>query len=63
MYGADALGVFEEGPGVAAEDEPDICEPESRAAREDVRANEVRGFRLAMGRGFGEADGGKIGFE
>ncbi|MDP6822927.1 MAG: PAS domain S-box protein [Dehalococcoidia bacterium] len=57
------IRVLDEGPGVAPEDEPYIFDPYSRAAREDVRSNEVRGFRLAIARGFVEAHGGEIGFE
>ena len=57
------IRVLDQGPGIAPEDEPYIFDPYSRAAREDVRSNEVRGFRLAIARGFVEAHGGEIGFE
>lgn len=57
------LRVRDQGAGIAPEDEPYIFDPYSRAAQEDVRSNEIRGFRLAIARGFVEAHGGEIGFE
>ncbi|MBT3941273.1 MAG: PAS domain S-box protein, partial [Chloroflexi bacterium] len=56
------LRVMDKSPGIAPEDEPYIFDPYSRAAQEDVKSNEVRGFRLAIARGFVEAHGGEIGF-
>jgi PAS domain S-box-containing protein len=55
--------VFDDSLGIAPEDAPYVFDPYSRVSQEDVRPNEVRGFRLAIARGFVEAHGGEIGFE
>ena len=45
------------------EDEPYVFDPYSRPGRAELTSNEVRGFRLAIARGFVEAHGGEIGFD
>ena len=57
------IRVRDEGPGIAPEDEPYVFDPYSRANQEELTSNEVRGFRLAIARGFVEAHGGEIGFD
>lgn len=57
------IRVRDEGPGIAPEDEMYVFDPYSRASQAELTSNEVRGFRLAIARGFVEAHGGEIGFD
>lgn len=57
------IRVRDESQGIAPEDEPYVFDPYSRASQESLKSNEVRGFRLAIARGFIEAHGGEIGFD
>ncbi|MDA1258534.1 MAG: ATP-binding protein [Chloroflexi bacterium] len=57
------IRVRDEGPGIAPEDQPYVFDPYSRAGHDELTSNEVRGFRLAIARGFVEAHGGEIGFD
>lgn len=57
------IRVRDESTGIAPEDEPYVFDPYSRASQESLKSNEVRGFRLAIARGFIEAHGGEIGFD
>ena len=55
--------VRDESSDIAPEDEPYVFDPYPRANQESLKPNEVRGFRLAIARGFIEAHGGEIGFD